>query len=87
MFQPITREAAALREQLEKTAVVLKQEWVEALAHVEKLKKQSKLLQRAEAGRQEILRELELAQQAVAKRKEAFYRAVEQLRHHAEVYA
>jgi stearoyl-CoA desaturase (delta-9 desaturase) len=87
MFQPITREAAALREQLEKTAVVLKQEWVEALAHVEKLKKQSKLLQRAEAGRQEILRELELAQQAVAKRKEAFYRAVEQLRNHAEVYA
>ena len=87
MFQPITREAAALREQLEKTAVALKQEWVEALAHVEKLKKQSKLLQRAEAGRQEILRELELAQQAVAKRKEAFYRAVEQLRNHAEVYA
>jgi stearoyl-CoA desaturase (delta-9 desaturase) len=87
MFEPISREAAALREQLEKTAVVLKQEWVEALAHVEKLKKQSKLLQRAEAGRQEILRELELAQQAVAKRKEAFYRAVEQLRNHAEVYA
>ena len=87
MFQPITREAAALREQLEKTAVALKQEWVEALAHVEKLKKQSKLLQRAEAGRQEILRELELAQRAVTKRKEAFYLAVEQLRNHAEVYA
>jgi stearoyl-CoA desaturase (delta-9 desaturase) len=87
LFEPISREAAALREQLEKTALSLKQDWVEGLAHVERLKKQSKLLQRAEAGRQEILRELEQAQQAVAKRKQAFYQAVERLRYHAEVYA
>ena len=84
---PITREASALRDQLEKTALTLKNEWVEALAHVEKLKKQSKLLQRAEAGRQDLLRDLELAQQAVIKHKEAFYEAVERLRVHGEVYA
>ena len=58
MFEPISREAVALREQLEKTAISLKQDWIDGLAHVERLKKQSRLLQRAEAGRQEILREL-----------------------------
>ncbi len=87
MFKPITVEAAALREQLEKKALTLKNDWIEALGHVEKLKKQSKLLQRAEAGRQELLRELEIAQRAVAKRKEAFYDAVERLRHHSQAYA
>ena len=76
-----------MREQLEKTAISLKQDWIDGLAHVERLKKQSRLLQRAEAGRQEILRELEQAQHAVAKRKEAFYQAVERLRYHAEIYA
>lgn len=87
LFKPITREAAVLREQLEKTALTLKSEWVEALAHVEQLKQQSKLLERARAGRAELIRDLALAQQAVAKRKEAFYEAVERLRQHAEVYA
>jgi hypothetical protein len=57
------------------------------LAHVEQLKQQSKLLERARAGRAELIRDLALAQQAVAKRKEAFYEAVERLRQHAEVYA
>ena len=75
-----------LRDQLEKTALTLKNRWVEALAHVDKLKQQSKLLARA-GGREELIRDLELAQQAVAKRKEAFYEAVERLRQHTEVYA
>ena len=87
MLKPITREAEVLREQLEKTALNLKNEWVEALAHLEKLKKQSQLLQRARAGREELIRDLELAKLAVAKQKEAFYEAVERLRQHAEVYA
>lgn len=84
---PISREAAALREQLEKSALHLKNEWIEALEHLEKLKKQSKLLQRAEAGRQDLMRDLELAQRAVIKHKTAFYDAVERLRHHVEGYA
>lgn len=87
LLKPLTREAAALAEQLEKKALTLKNEWVEALAHLERLKRQSKLLQRAEAGRQELLHDLELAKQAVAKRKEAFYDAVDRLRSHVEVYA
>ena len=49
MVEPISRDAVALREQLEKTAISLKQDWIDGLAHVERLKKQSKLLQRAEA--------------------------------------
>ena len=61
LFRPITREAAVLRDQLEKTALTLKNEWVEALAHVDKLKQQSKLLARARAGREELIRDLELA--------------------------
>ena len=87
LFKPISRESAVLREQLEKTALTLKNEWVDALAHVEQLKQQSKLLERARAGREELIRDLALAQQAVAKRKEAFYEAVERLRQHAQVYA
>jgi len=85
VFKPLSREAAALAEQLEKTALRLKNEWVEALAHLEGLKRQSQ--QKAEAGRQELLRDMELAQQAVAKRRQAFFEAVDRLRSHVEVYA
>ena len=44
------------------------------LAHLEKLKKQSQLLQRARAGREELVRDLELAKLAVAKQKMPFMR-------------
>lgn len=85
VLKPLSREAAALAEQLERTALTLKSEWVEALAHLEKLKLESR--KKAEAGRQELLRDLELAQKAVAKRREAFFDAVDRLRSHVEVYA
>ena len=87
VLKPITREVEVLREQLEKTALNLKNEWVEALAHLENRRNSPSCCSARGAGREELVRDLELAKLVMAKQKKPSYEAVERLRQHAEVYA
>ena len=73
------REAAALKKQLDTRVLELKNDWIEALAHWETLKQESKLLQQAADRRDELAKEIAQARAHVNKRKEAFFAELEAL--------
>jgi hypothetical protein len=72
-----------LKKQLDTRVLELKNEWIEALAHWEKLKQQSKLLKQAADRRDELAKEIAQARAHVNKRKEAFFAELETLRSQA----
>ena len=74
------REAAALKKQLDTRIMELKNDWIEALAHWETLKQESKLLQQAADRRDELAKEIAQARAHVNMRKNAFFAELEALR-------
>ena len=81
------REAAALKKQLDTRVMELKNDWIEALAHWEKLKQESKLLQQAADRRDDLAKEIAQARAHVNKRKEVFFAELEALRTQAMAFS
>ena len=66
--------------------MALRQDWLEAVTRWETLRKESKLMQQANASRAELTQDLRQAKALVKARKEAFFAAVEQLHYRALSY-
>jgi hypothetical protein len=81
------REAAALKKQLDTRVLELKNDWIDALAHWEKLKQESKLLKQAAERRDELAKEIAQARAHVNMRKEAFFAELENLRSQAMTFS
>jgi stearoyl-CoA desaturase (delta-9 desaturase) len=81
------REAAALKKQLDTRILELKNEWIDALSHWEKLKKESKILRRAADRRDGLAKEITQARARVNKRKEAFFAELDLLRSQAMAFS
>ncbi len=84
-FSTVCQETRSIVEQLEGRAHELRQDWIEAVARWEKLKKESGSL--AAAGKREITRDITVAWRHVKASRQAFYEAVDRLQKHPVAYS
>ena len=85
-LKSLNQDAALLYAHLEARVMALRQDWLEAVTRWETLRKESKLMQQANASRAELTHDLRQAKALVKARKEAFFAAAEQLNYRALSY-
>lgn len=74
----INQEVAKAYHAVEKRVLELKDDWLEALGHFEKLKNESKLVRSAVRGRNELARDLRAASNRVKACRDAFFSEINQ---------